>query len=643
MTTDCLKSAPGQSPLNIVAISDAGLDDIAAKFRAYCPGWIAAEQPPAGSNAVRLADEVDEDVVAECLAEPWVGLVELGAMADIVPAPGPAFLRHLREGGLGLCLRTDTAYRIPLASLFTAAVEKRFGFRRMDFSDLELVIHELAANAVIHGNLGVTGGWEASTNPLDVFGGAMDRALADPKLAARRVRLSALAVPGGLELAVEDDGDGYDVEAIRARHQDCVRLHGLALVEKMTDGVRVERGGRRVVVFIQSDEDCAPPVVNLSRVHVLVVDDNRANRELLRGLLSSMGVGRIEMAEDGEQGLAAVGRAKPDLILLDVMMPKMDGYEMCRRLRADHQLTDLPVIFITARSEPQDRTQCFAAGGTDMVSKPISVAEVKARVEVQLRHRLILEELNNYRKRVRDELRLAREAQLSLIPTRDDIAALCRRTGLVVEGVMETSSELGGDFWTAFDAGPGKLGLLVADFTGHGPAAAFNVFRLHLLLSRIPAENSKPGALLNWLNTELKAVLPPGQFAAAFVAVIDGEAGILSFASAGSPLPVLCEEGAARFLETAGPPLGAFADAEFDQTDMIMAPGASLLIYSDALVETEVDGTLVCDDGTLLNWVETIAPECSVTAAILDRFHERVEGGPPDDLTLVCVRRPARA
>ncbi len=376
-------------------------------------------------------------------------------------------------------------------------------------------------------------------------------------------------------------------------------------------------------------------------MHVLVVDDNQGNRKLLEELLGLLGVHSVEMAGNGVEGLAAVERRRPDLVLLDVMMPEMDGYEMCRRLRDAYRRTELPVIFVTALGTAEERAACFAAGGTDVVSKPFNVQEMWARVGVHLENRRLLAGLTAYQDRVREELAAARSAQMTLQPGTEALAAVRRRTGLDVSGVIKTSSELGGDYWSVFQSTAGRLGVLIVDFAGHGVAAACNVFRLDAIMSRLPHRNWQPANLLQFLNNELKALLRPGQFAAALAFVVDIPAGQLALAGALSPMPILVVDGVPRFLEVSGPPLGAFADAAYEQEAVSLPPGAALFAYSDALLESQVDGVPVADQDTVLAWIGEAAPAGCLAAAVLAQFERRVPGEPPDDLTLVCVRRPA--
>ena len=112
---------------------------------------------------------------------------------------------------------------------------------------------------------------------------------------------------------------------------------------------------------------------------ILLVDDNAANLQVLRESLAGLG-GRILVAKSGAAALSIVERALPDMILLDIMMPEMDGFEVCRRLKGDGRFASIPVLFLSALSDTADKVRAFAAGGVDYVTKPFQVEEVRARV-----------------------------------------------------------------------------------------------------------------------------------------------------------------------------------------------------------------------------------------------------------------------
>ncbi|MGH6628315.1 MAG: response regulator, partial [Burkholderiales bacterium] len=117
---------------------------------------------------------------------------------------------------------------------------------------------------------------------------------------------------------------------------------------------------------------------------ILVVDDNPANVDILRARLEAQGY-EVKTAADGEEGLAAVNQHQPDLILLDVMMPKLDGVEVCRRLRADASLPYIPIILVTAKSDSKDVVVALEAGGDEYLTKPVDHAALGARVKSMLR------------------------------------------------------------------------------------------------------------------------------------------------------------------------------------------------------------------------------------------------------------------
>jgi len=623
--------------MNVVAV----LSELSPSLERYfhLMGWqVARNQMPELDQApVMVRESFQPQQIEDCLQAPWVGGVEI-CEARQKPL-GDCLLRHLAEGGIALVLRSDTAYGNEIANLFTDALSHRLIAADSDTTELEFVLHEMISNALLHGNFEIPSGMACDAEGLELFGEQVEQAL-ESDMAARRVQISALLMDDMLEIAVEDEGMGYDRLTIPV---DQVRPHGLELVSAMAADIRIEEKGRRAIARFPFRPRQRPKItVSMSGATVLVVDDKSLNRELLAALLTAIGVGRILQAGDGLQGLEMVRKEKPDLILLDVMMPKMDGHEMCRQLRHHYSLSELPVIFITALDGPADRFACFAAGGTDVVSKPFNNAEVIARVGVHLQLGLIMDKLKGFQERVHDELQRARSAQMALAPTPVQIEQVSQRTGLQIEGLMKTSSELGGDFWTILNAGPNQLCVLMADFTGHGTTAAFNVFRLHLLLSRLPRQLPAPAALLEHLNDELRRVFKPGEFASIFIGLIDLEQQSLTFSGAAVPPPVLTEDGSVRLLECEGPPLGAFSNPEFEEETVPFRPGSQLLIYSDALVESVAGDDLACREETLLEWAaeEDRKGQTGMAAAILERFNAILPGDPPDDLTLVSLRWP---
>jgi len=117
---------------------------------------------------------------------------------------------------------------------------------------------------------------------------------------------------------------------------------------------------------------------------IFIVDDNLVNRKLLTAILKKEGYDLLE-AEDGEEAIELAFREMPDLILLDIMMPKKDGYEVCVELKGDDRTANIPIIFLSAKTQTEDKIKGLDLGGADYVTKPFDRGEVLARVKAQLK------------------------------------------------------------------------------------------------------------------------------------------------------------------------------------------------------------------------------------------------------------------
>lgn len=381
--------------------------------------------------------------------------------------------------------------------------------------------------------------------------------------------------------------------------------------------------------------------LDLSRCRVLIVDDNAFNRKTLAMVISRAGVGEVDFAGDGEEGLRKVERFLPDLVLLDVEMPRMDGLEMCRRLRDIPQFAALPVLFQTILDSEEEQVRCFAAGGNDYITKPIRAGECVARVRQQLEKRILFNDLTAFRERLNGELRSARDMQMSLLPEPAIVAKLSARYGVDVRSHFETSSELGGDFWQLYPIDDRRFGVLIADFAGHGITAAINTFRLHTLIDRVDADRAKPADWLAALGAALKGVLPVGQFATAFYGVINLDEDALIYAGAGAPPPVLAVGGEPTALDSTGLVLGVSRSGFYHERRAAFPPGARLFLYSDALTETPDQSGRALGLSAVPALVDLAqrADPSDPLAALLREFFVGRSRPLRDDLTAVWIER----
>lgn len=389
-----------------------------------------------------------------------------------------------------------------------------------------------------------------------------------------------------------------------------------------------------------SPDGVSPQRISFGECRLLIIDDSRFNREILSRFMQWVGIGRIDFAEDGARGLSMLRSTNYDLVLLDIDMPVMDGISLCRAIRAEPIWTDLPVLMLTSAGSDPAGVKCFEAGASDIVTKPINPGECMARVRLHLEKQFFFRNLTDFHRRLQNDLKLARSMQTSLIPDARALAAAGAKHKLVIEGHFEPSDELGGDFWTLFELGNNQLGVLSADFSGHGISASINTFRFHTLIERIPPHGYEPAEWLSMLNRPLKDLLPVGQFATCFYGIIDSAAGTLSYAAAGAPSPLMFHAGQVSLLDASGVMLGV-SNNPFLTADTVPFPkGATVLIYSDAVTEAEdSNGHLLGEDGLQQMVRETFALGENRLARLLAAFDTVVKRPLADDLTAICISR----
>ncbi|MDR3514768.1 MAG: SpoIIE family protein phosphatase [Azospirillaceae bacterium] len=382
--------------------------------------------------------------------------------------------------------------------------------------------------------------------------------------------------------------------------------------------------------------------IALDQRRVLVADHSAFNRRTLARFLNWAGIRDIEFAATGSETLAKVESFNPDLLLLDVVLPEIDGIEVLKRIRQDRLHADIPVLVQTTLVSDALRTLCYQAGATDILAKPVNPGECIARVRYHLERLALIQELRQFRERIEKELKTARDMQLSLAPERASLDALAQRHNVSIDVFFESSEEIGGDFWSVFEIDSEHIGIVAADFSGHGITAAINTFRLHTLIGRLaPGELRDPGATLTICARRLYELLPLGQFATAFYGVLHSPSGELTYATAGAPSPLLFRQGTPEMIDASGLFLGVTDDEVYPNEKLVLEPGNHLFLYSDALVETrDDDGQMLGEDGLgeMATRAIDVAP-LHPLGALLTSFSARFQGKVDDDQTAIWIRR----
>jgi sigma-B regulation protein RsbU (phosphoserine phosphatase) len=332
---------------------------------------------------------------------------------------------------------------------------------------------------------------------------------------------------------------------------------------------------------------------------ILVVDDSSDNRALLRRILEKSGYEALEAA-NGEEAIDRTLEALPDLILLDILMPKRDGFEACRLLKSDDRTASIPIIFLSALGESRDKIKGLEAGGADYITKPFDRGEILARVRTQLKiSRLTREllaanrELMEKQRRLDEDMKAAALIQQSLLPTfLPDIESFQFAWKFL------PSERIGGDIFDVFLLDEHHLGVYMLDVSGHGvPAALITVSVSQTLdahLNVIPKKKTErprydsirsPGEVL----ADLERGYPLERFEKHFTivyAVISVSDGRVVYSSAGHPPPILIRrDGSLELLEAGGAVIGLGGALPFEEGEASMAPGDKLVFYTDGVID----------------------------------------------------------
>jgi sigma-B regulation protein RsbU (phosphoserine phosphatase) len=315
---------------------------------------------------------------------------------------------------------------------------------------------------------------------------------------------------------------------------------------------------------------------------VLLVDDAPANLQMMRSILKDDF--KIRVATSGAKALDLVKtKPQPDLILLDVMMPEMDGYELCVILKATPEARDIPVIFLTGKTESDDETKGFQVGAVDYIHKPFSPAVVKARVHTHLVLREAREQLARQLLNINNELEMAREIQLSILPHE-----IPKIRDLEIAARYAPMSSVAGDFYDFIIVDEKHVGILIADVSGHGLPAALIASMLKVALAAQSPHAFDPARVLAGLNQSLCGKFKHHFVTAAYV-FVDMEKKSMSYAGAGHPPLLLWHSSTGSVSEVLqnGLLLGLFPEASYSVAEVPVEPGDKAVLYTDGILETK--------------------------------------------------------
>ena len=400
---------------------------------------------------------------------------------------------------------------------------------------------------------------------------------------------------------------------------------------------------------------------DILNARILVVDDKEANVRLLEGMLRVAGYVCVESTTDPNEVCELHRKNRYGLILLDLQMPGMDGFQVMEGLKEIEEDGYLPVLVITA--QPDHKLRALQAGAKDFVSKPFDLAELRARVHNILEVRLLHLETKNYskvleetvreleasrevirlktleeRKKSEQELALAQETQESLLPR-----FLPQFENFRIHAFNNPTRYVGGDFYDFLQLSSGEWVGVLADVSGKGMPAALLSSMVLGALSMEFRSRTQPQEVLNRVNQLLCEKSLPSQFVTLFLFLLSPH-GTGQFISAGHNPAYLFRSATGKIesLSSNSHVLGLFDSASYESGTFHLRKGDILVVYSDGLTDAQNQREEMFGEERLLEIIQREAPSGSQTLErnFLAAIEEFTQGMPQtDDITFIVVEK----
>ena len=382
---------------------------------------------------------------------------------------------------------------------------------------------------------------------------------------------------------------------------------------------------------------------------ILIVDDEPFNIDYLEQELDDLHYETIS-AVNGNDALAIVALESPDLILLDIMMPVMDGFQVLSRLKAEPTTRDIPVIVISAHSDLQSMVKGIQSGAEDYLPKPFEPTLLRARITSGLEKKHLRDLQKLYLKSLERELEIGREIQKGFLPNE-----LPRVDGWELAAYFKSARQVAGDFYDAFRLGSEqKICLVIADVCDKGVGAALfmTLFRSLLRFTMGATElfgELAPAARLKHAVTLTNDYISythgdTSMFATIFMGILDPMDGTLSYINAGHESPLLVNSaGVCQSLKKTGPAVGILSDVSFAVREVQVGPGDLLFAFTDGASDALDPAGIVFGRENLFSQLNNCASAETLLGSISERIHEHIgEAEQFDDITLLAARRLMR-
>ena len=386
-----------------------------------------------------------------------------------------------------------------------------------------------------------------------------------------------------------------------------------------------------------------------NRPTILIIDDEPFNVDYLEQELEDLDYDTVS-ASNGQEGLQRVAETKPDMILLDIMMPVMDGFEMLGKLKAEPEWRDIPVVIISAMSDMDSVVRGIQLGADDYLPKPSDPVLLKARLEAGLARKRLRDLEKRYIQSLEKELDIGHRIQSGFLPD-----SLPEIDGWGIAAHFKAAREVAGDFYDVFCLPNGQVGFFLGDVTDKGVGSALfmalyrsllRAFFLDDLPGNDPIMGDKYARLLLHIvrrtNQYVSETHESPLFATLFIGILDPETGTIRYINAGQNPPAILKPDNSRIdLKPTGSFIGMASDLEYKVAEAELREGEALFIYSDGVEDTENDAGEFFGRECM---IELLATPPQSAAELVERFSSTLESfmgeaKPFDDVTVLVMMK----
>jgi serine phosphatase RsbU (regulator of sigma subunit) len=388
-----------------------------------------------------------------------------------------------------------------------------------------------------------------------------------------------------------------------------------------------------------------------NRPKILIVDDEPFNVDYLEQELEDLQYETVS-AVNGQEALDKVQNEAPDLVLLDIMMPVMDGFEVLGRLKASPATRGIPVIVISANNDLGSVVKGVQLGADDYLPKPFEPVLLRARISASLERKRLSDLQQVYLKGLERELEIGREIQKGFLPSE-----LPQVGGWQIAAYFKAAREVAGDFYDAFLLPGGSMAFVVGDVCGKGVGAALYMTLFRSLIraacttdnfsNGISAGSLAPAERLHHVISFVNDYIADthkaaNMFATLFMGMLDLKSGALRYVNCGNEPPLWIRRGGEiKTLGRTGPVVGIFAEAEFAVEEIALDKGDTILAFTDGITDAFNEEHVSFGTPRLLECVKDgRAAPGELLKKIEQKLAEFVEAAEQfDDITLLAVKR----